>query len=184
MQSIHDLVCSINNSFELPSETKLFGIAYTMIKDLSTGERIPVQVIEKGEGVPVVPDDGSGIQIYHKLNIMNTTRRKSAGRSNDIVNTYNMQMVVFLNRVRTNMLVDELLVTIQSQLPETIALQPYSAITLSVSSAILNDLSVWQQEYNNSFRLTAEQNLFLLNYQIETVFSKSCFNRCPEVEYS
>ncbi len=92
-----------------------------------------------------------------------------------------MSSIVFLNRRKVNLYADELFTVIQSQFPQSVVLEPYASITISFNNVILNDMQVYAQEYlSDTYRLTAEHNLFQINYTVEAAFSKDCFNTCPE----
>lgn len=176
MHSIHDIILKINESFELP-KADIYGIAQTIMRGQ---EKLPGVIGKKGEVYYVGVNDDKGIILYHKINgVVTGIKPKGYGDSvGNTANTYSMSMIVFLNRARVNMYPDELFTVIQSQTPVTVALEPYSTISTSFNSVILNDLQVFAQEYQIDYRLTPEQNLFQINYTVETTFLKDCFNTC------
>ena len=89
-------------------------------------------------------------------------------------------MIVFLNRKRLAWTVDELFTYLQASIPNFFTLEPYKQIIFKINSAVLNDETVWAQEYSESYRLPPEHNLFQINYTVEAAFDKDCFINCPE----
>jgi hypothetical protein len=104
------------------------------------------------------------------------------GRNNgDHVNTYQLSMVVFLDRPKSNFYPDEFLLVSQANFPERLTLDPYKSIVTNFGSAVFDSQLVYKQEYvaSDTYRLKEDQFFFKINYSIETTFSKGCFKRCP-----
>jgi hypothetical protein len=90
-------------------------------------------------------------------------------------------MYVFLNRKKSGLFADELFQLIQANFPEVLKIEPYKSIRTFFNSVVLNDTQVYSQEYTGTpVKLTPEYNLFQINYSVEVVFTKGCFNKCPE----
>jgi hypothetical protein len=104
------------------------------------------------------------------------------GRSlGDLANTYQLSMVVFLDRSKSSMYPDEFLLFAQANFPERLSLEPYKTVVPTFVSAALDSMQVYKQEYvaSDTYRLKEDQFFFKINYSIETTFSKGCFKRCP-----
>lgn len=177
MHSIHDIVEKINNSFSwVPKASEVNGIAELLSRDEAT---IPV-VGEKYVGI----DDLFPIRIYHRLNSMTSSVRTGTGYGRNIgdhVNTYQLSMVIFLDKPKSCLYPDEFLLVSQANFPERISLEPYKSIITSFGSAVFDSQLVYKQEYVSSetYRLKQDQFFFKINYSIETTFSKGCFKQCP-----
>lgn len=184
LRSINDIVCEINKYFDsLPSDSIVAPIAYTMIRDTETNERIPVTLDKDFDGQSLVPDDNTSVILYHKVLNVSIRRSTGTGRSQGVVNIYSMQMIIFLNRKSVNWSNDELFLYLQSVLPDRLphtVIKPFESISTNITSANFNDTEVWRNEYANAFALKPEHNLFSINYTIETNFSKECFTSCLE----
>lgn len=187
MHSIHNIIDSLNGSLgdlfksKRFSGAKIHGTAVTVIS--SKGEKMPVIIDKNGEGHYVGIDDRYPVRLYHKQNSMSTRvdPKTGIGRGiGDIINTYSLSMIVFLNRKRACLMPDEFLLYIQSNFPDNLTIEPYSNIKILFTGAILNDMQVYNQEYLIPEKLLPEHNLFQINYTVETSFKKGCFNKCPE----
>lgn len=159
----------------LPFDGKYYGIASYL-------KRGGVILPHEGETY-IGLDDIYKIQIYHKLNGMTATLKPASGYGDQKayqVNAYNMSMIVFNNR--SGVMVDELLLLMQSNFPQIMKMEPYSQIAVTFNNAILNDRAVYGQEYGSidTYKLGVSQNLFQINYTVETTFSPGCFAKCPE----
>jgi hypothetical protein len=175
MKSIRDIISSLNETIELPKGSEVFGVAELVTKDESTLPEI--------DGKFVGIDDRYPVRIYHRVLSMNS---KSAGvdygdKVAIISNTYSISMVVFLQHERAKLYPDELLLFIQSNMPDRLKGQPYNDIRITFTGAQLDSQSNWTQEYRTGthYRLKSDQFLFKINYSIETIFSKGCFKECP-----
>lgn len=186
MPSIHDIVDQINHEIsglftaEKLRNSELYGIAVTALKG---SEVLPVLMDKNGEGKDISIDDRFPVRVYHKLNSFQTredTKSSMGRRGGDIVNTYGLSMVIFLNRKRACLLADELLLFIQANFPEYLGVKPYKTVRAAFRDALLNDQQVYRQEYQaERYPLLPEHNLFLINYQVETTHQKDCFIKCP-----
>jgi hypothetical protein len=182
MRSIHDIVLLLNDSLtglfssKRLSGSALYGIAEAVKRNTET---LP-ELDEKYVGI----DDIHPAIIYHKLNAMTSSIKPATGYGRgvgDHANTYSISAVVFLDRGKTGLYPDELLLMIQANFPEQIRLDPYKSIRVAFGSVVLNSSQVYQQEYtSDTYRLKANQYLFKINYTVEAVFSKNCFDKCPD----
>lgn len=177
MHSVRDIVKEINKSITwLPSGSETNGIAELLLRDDVT---IPV-INERYVGI----DDIYPVRIYHRLNSMNSTIKPGTGMGRvvgDQANTYQLSMVVFLDRPKSNMYPDEFLLFAQANTPERIIIEPYKSVVINFGGAAFDSLSVYRQEYiaSDTYRLKEDQFFFKINYSIETTFSKGCFKSCP-----
>lgn len=177
MHSIRDIVLELNRSLTwLPIGSETNGIAELLLRD---GVTIPA-IGEKYVGV----DDVFPVRIYHRLNSMASSVKAKTGygrEAGDQVNTYQLSMVVFLDRPKSLMYPDEFLLVAQANFPERISLDPYISIVTNFGSAVFDSQLVYRQEYvaSETYRLKEDQYFFKINYSIETTFSKGCFKKCP-----
>lgn len=177
MHSIRDIVNEINKSFTwLPSGSEVNGIAELLLRDDVT---IPV-INDRYVGI----DDVYPVRIYHRLNSMTSAIKTGtgAGRSvGDQANTYQLSMVVFLDKPKSNMHPDEFLLLAQANTPERILIESYKSVVTTFVSAAFDSLAVYRQEYisSDTYKLKEDQFFFKINYSIETTFSKGCFKKCP-----
>lgn len=165
--------------------SKLYGLAQSVIrkKGLDQQELLPCTVDKYGEGKWVGIDSTVPIQLYHKSVTLSTTIVPNSGHGDDMgeyQNTYGNVMIVYLNRTKTKLLPDELFLYLQANFPEQLKYPDFSRITVRITSVILNTQTVINAEYQNtSFVLSPEHNLFAVNYTIDSVFNKHCFEKCP-----
>lgn len=177
MHSIRDIVTELNKYLTwLPTGSEANGIAELLLRDDVT---IPV-VGEKYVGI----DDVYPVRIYHRLNSMSSVIKPGTGSgrsAGDQANTYQLSMVVFLNKPKANMYPDELLLFAQANSPERLTIEPYKSVVTTFTSSVLDSLLVYRQEYvaSDTYKLKEDQFFFKINYSIETTFSKGCFKRCP-----
>lgn len=176
MHSIRDIISSLNELIELPKGSELFGVAELV----SRGESTLPEINGKFVGI----DDTYPVRIYHRVISMTSKVDPKGGYGNsagDIINTYSVVMVVFLQHERSGKYPDELILHIQSNMPDMIRLIPYKNIRVIFTGAGLDSQSNWAQEYRtgDNYRLKSDQFLFKINYSIETTFSKGCFKECP-----
>lgn len=177
MHSVRDIVNEINKSFNwLPSGSEVNGVAELILRDDVT---IPV-ISERYVGI----DDTYPVRLYHRLNSMTSSIKAGtgAGRSaGDQVNLFQLSLVVFLDKPKSKMYPDELLLITQATMPERLMLVPFKSIVTNFVSSNLDSLLVYRQEYvsSDTYKLKEDQFFFKINYSIETTFSKGCFKACP-----
>jgi hypothetical protein len=177
MHSVRDIVKEINKSLSwLPSGSEINGLAELLLRDDVT---IPV-INERYVGI----DDVYPVRIYHRLNSLTSGIKAGTGSGRSVgdnVNTYQLSMVVFLDRPKSQMYPDEFLLVAQASTPERVIIEPYKSVVINFAGAALDSLSVYRQEYiaSETYRLKEDQFFFKINYSIETTFSKGCFKSCP-----
>lgn len=176
MQSLRDIISSLNETIELPKGSAVYGVAELVSKDDSTLPEIDGKFVGIDDKYPVI--------VYHRILSMSSKIDAKGGYGNavgDVVNTYSMTMVVFLQHEKAGKYPDELILQIQANMPDTMRMPPYKNIKITFTGANLDSQSVWSQEYRTgtAYRLKSDQFLFKINYNIETTFSKGCFKECP-----
>jgi hypothetical protein len=177
MYSIRDIVTEINSSFTwLPPGSEVNGIAELLLRDDVT---IPV-INERYVGI----DDVYPVRIYHRLNSMTSAIKAGTGSGRSIgdqANTYQLSMVVFLDKRKANIYPDEFLLSAQANMPERLRVEPYKSVFTTFTSSVFDSLLVYRQEYvsSDTYKLKEDQFFFKINYSIETTFSKGCFKKCP-----
>lgn len=177
MHSVRDIVTQLNSSLTwLPAGYEANGIAELLLRDDVT---IPV-INDRYVGI----DDVYPVRIYHRLNSMSSSIKTGTGTGRlvgDQANTYQLSMVVFMDRPKSNMYPDEFLLFAQANTPERLIIDPYKSVVIVFSGAIFDSQLVYRQEYvaSDTYRLKEDQFFFKINYSIETTFSKGCFKKCP-----
>lgn len=182
MNSIYDIVASINTSIaDLFESCKLAGaeingVAETVKRETETFPEIN----ERYVGV----DDVFPARVYHKISSFSTGVKPGTGTGRSvgfIVNTYSMGIVVFLDGPKSGLYPDELIMRIQASFPDVVRFTGFEAVNIRFSGAVLDSRIVYATEYANmdTYRLKAEQYLFRINYNVEMVFDKDCFKKCP-----
>lgn len=176
MLSIRDIISSLNSNLDLPKGSDVNGAAELVPRD--------EQTIPEIDGKFVGIDDIYPVRIYHR--VINCSTKLIPGAAygesaGDISNTYSIAMVVFLQREKAKMYPDQLLLFIQAQFPDNLKAPPYKNVKINFSGAQLDSQTTWTQEYSGGtdYKLKSDQFLFKINYSIETIFSKGCFNECP-----
>lgn len=176
MKSIRDIISSLNETIELPKGSAVYGVAELVPRDDQTLPEI--------DGKFVGIDDTHPVRIYHRILGMSSKIDVKGGYGNavgDVLNTYSIAMVVFLQHERAKLYPDQLILFIQANMPDRLKMIPYKDIKVTFTGASLDSQTNWTQEYRSGtdYRLKSDQFLFKINYSIETIFSKGCFKECP-----
>lgn len=183
---MRDFIDKVNTAFQgLIPGMKVHGLAQSVIRISGDKEELLPGVVDKeGEITYVGIDDLDPVRIYHRNPGITTTRGTQQGYGDDesdIVNTYQMAMIVFIDHKRAKLFPEELFLFLQANMPDGLKSEPYKKVTIRTGSVILNSQLVFRAEYaGTEFRLPAEQSLFQINYTIQTVFKKGCFDKCPD----
>jgi len=172
MRSIVDIVAFINSRLcNVIPGMKLYNIAQIVSREAAT---VPV-VDEKDAAF----DDTHPAQIYHKINgLTMATTATGFGRDNNLLYTYQMSMIVFLNK--RHIRPEDFPIIAQGNIPQRFTTENTQSVSIKFLSAILNDQQVFAQEYRSPFRLGTNQRLFQINYSLEVVYKPGCFEKCPE----
>lgn len=175
--SIHNIVEAINSSLsKLVEGAQWQGVASSATRN---GVTQPV-IDEKYAGA----DDKFPVVAYHKLGSLTSRSVEGNGYGRDAgsqTNVYSNSMVVFLNQAHCKLYPDELLLHIQANIPEKIAMPPYDRVYVTITNTQLDKETVYAQEYAKAkFELKAKQYLFRISYTVETTFKKGCFKTCPQ----
>lgn len=182
---LRNYISQINKNFSgLIPGIKVYGLAQSVIRETSSGEELlPGIVDQDGEITYVGLDDEDPVRLYHRLAGLTTGRITGQGygdNHNDIVNTYQMVIICYINHKRSKLFPEELFLYLQANIPDALKVEPYKTITIKTGNVIFNSQLVFRAEYAGSdFKLPAEHSLFQINYTIETVFKKNCFEKCP-----
>lgn len=184
---LRSLIEKINAAFQgvIPG-IKTFGLAQSIVRKTreEEEEKLPGVVDLNGEVEYVGIDDVDPIRLYHRVSGISTGRstRQGVGDSlSDIMNTYQMSMIVFVNNKRTKLFPEEVFLFLQSNIPDAVKSDPYKLIFIRTTNVILNSQLVFLAEYSGSkFSLPPEMSLFQINYLIESTFKKDCFAKCPD----
>lgn len=167
-------------------DTKVFGLAQSIVKTSGNEkETLPGVVGKDGEIEYVGIDDVHAVRIYHKVSGITssrvTTRPGFGDDQNDVVNVYQMSMIVFIDHKKTQLFPEDLFLFLQANIPDGLKVSPYKKILISVTNSNFNSRAIFESEYVGvEFKLPENKSLFQLNYTIESVFSKNCFVKCPQ----
>lgn len=176
MQSIVDIVEEFNGALTIEGAKK-YSIAQTVNRGK---DKLPALIDREGKAEYIGIDDRNAISWYHKANSMRSRLVASQGYGRSAgsqVNTYEMSMIVFVNRKLFSKYPDEVVQLIQVLTPETIN----KSIRISFNTTILNDQQVYSQEYlSDTYRLGPEHNLLQINYTLEATLKKKCLNTCSD----
>lgn len=172
MLSINDITKWANDKIcQLLPDAKFYGIAKTARKD----DNIMPYIDEKYIGI----DDTFSGQLYHKLLNIASANVPASGygdQDQNLQNTYGMAMIVYFSEGKCGA-ADRLYTFIQSAITGRLKSDGYRSIRVNVTSAVLNDAQVWAQEYGQSpFKLSGEQRLIQVNYNIVMVYDKQCIS--------
>lgn len=159
---------------------RTYGIAQSVRRG---DQNMPAIVSDNGEGWYIGIDDIVPMQLYHKAGSLSVSI-VGQGRGDDIGdyrNLYNNVMVVFMDQKKLEMSADDVFLHLQAHFPESLDIKPFHQVNLRITSVILITQAVFAQEYTNQdFSLKPEHNMFAVNYTIEAIFNKNCFEACPE----
>jgi hypothetical protein len=175
---INDAICDIVKG------AAVNGLAATMYRTTNDGkqQQIPAIVSKSGEGKYIGLDDTYPAQIYHRLNSIaaNLVARSGYGdAAADYRNVYNLSMIVYLNRRRSQMLPDDFVLMIQNKLPSNLSIDAFKNISVIVTAVNLNEQNVFNGEYSNTdFKTSPDCNLFSITYTIDAVYQKQCVHLC------
>ena len=169
-QSINDIVCKINESFENTFKgIKTYGVSILIDRE---GKTQPIV-----NEMPVAIDDSYAMQIYHRINSINIVNKDGFGDKTNTINTFVMSLFLFNNQKLTKLRADEIVMILQSVLTN---INIYS-VRILPTSANLTSSAIYASEYRGSnFRMSEFYNLIQFNYNIEITFKSGCFDLCPE----
>lgn len=169
MRLTSDIVKWANKRMEGFMPGQYYGIAKSALKD----DKVVPYADEKYIGI----DDTYPAQMYHReLAIASTTMPGGFGdRGEYLQSTFTMAMVLYFDEKKTGYIASELYAFIQASLTSILKINGYRSVRVNVTSAILNDGSVWRQEYGETpLRLFDTQRLIQINYSIIAVVDKNC----------
>lgn len=169
---------------KLFDKAKIYGLANSVIRVKGTEQELLPGVIDhNGEVEYVGVDDTHHMVMYHKANsissALSTVQRGFGDGGADQVNTYANSLIVFLDRKKVKKIPDEIYLYLQSVFPESLNIKPFKTVNIRFTNVILNSLQVYSAEYQGTpYKLPPEKNLFAINYTVESIFKKGCFDKC------
>src|SRR6476620_300376 len=173
-KAINEINASLSKVFK---GMKLYGLAQTAYRQNGDQQDKFPQIVDlDGEGKYVGIDDTDPIIIYHRNTGLITGRTIRQGYGDgfsDLVNTYQMAMIIFQSQELTKLFPEELFLYLQANFPEDIKSHPYKTIFIRTTNVILNSQQIFSAEYAGAnFLLPAEKSLLQINYTIESTFKK------------
>lgn len=181
IEKLNDSILDLSSKF---LGSRIFGIAQSIIRGTSEkSELLPALVDLNGEATYIGVDDASPLTVYHKANSIAVSEKSGSGYGDNRAYksfTYSNALIVFMDRKVLGMLPEELVLFIQANFPDNIKIDNYKSVNMRMQNIILNSQQVFASEYQNvDYRIPPRFSLFAINYQIESVFDKSCFATCP-----
>jgi hypothetical protein len=162
----------------------LLGLTYPILRQTRSGDTeinqiFPSVVSNSGECRDAVIDTTRPLMIYHKLIGITSQIMARSGfgdAKGDVLNVYNMQLVVYFGRDHLPLSLEELYIQINHYIPEELdPVNPYKRISIKQAGLNANTMQVFQGEYKNvPYRLRSNDVLFTINYSIEAIINKSC----------
>src|SRR6186713_2829524 len=164
-----------------------FGIAETVIRQSGNiQERMPGIVNYNGEIKYAGIDDVNSLMVYFKnasATIANT-RNGFGDRLGDFRNVFSVGMYVYWDTKRIKLSVDEMLMMMQSRLPNAIiGIENAKTVLLIPITANTNTFQIYLQEYGSGEGirpLPESKRIMQFNFNIEITFNPECFRKCPE----
>jgi hypothetical protein len=174
----------IGSLFQKWPGCKIHGLAQSVTRESGTKpETLPALVDDKGEGQFVGMDDKHPVIIYHKAGSVASSVKPNSNygdSSGDIVNTYSMTMIVFIDRKKISQAPDDIVQLLQTSISDRLKIKNFKSVIIRIQNIILNTQQVFAGEYQNTqYKIKPSQSLFAINYQIESTFDKRCFAKCP-----
>lgn len=175
----------IKKIFEKYPDTKIYGLTQPVIRVQGTEkDLLPCTVDKNGEGTYVGIDDEAPFILYHK-NISVITRLVSGSsigdEAFDISDTFNNQLIIYLDRKKVNPMPDDLVFYIQSNFPNKAEIPDsgIKQIRILFQGVLLNSAQVYDQEYGPGAKgLDPSKSMLAINYGIEATFKRNCFSDC------
>jgi hypothetical protein len=176
--TIKEIVSWINTQLApLVPGTQFYGIAKPAIRD---EKLMPVEG-EKYIGL----NDAFPMQVYHKEFGLSSTEMQGSGYGDNvknIMNSHAMAMIIYYNTAKARAGTDQLYMLVQKKISGILKSPGIKYARIIVTSAILEDARVYQQEYGvGPVRLKATQRLIQVNYTVQIVFDKNCTPACMPV---
>lgn len=174
---LQPLVGNYANGLLLGLTTPVFRVRNS--GDTEVTQIFPSVVDDRGECRDAVIDTTRPIMIYHKLLGITSQVMARSGfgdAKGDVLNVYNMQLVVYFGRDKLPLSLEDLYIQLNHYIPEELApVNPYKRISIKQSGLNANTMQVFNGEYKNVvYRLRPNDVLFTINYSIEAIINKSC----------
>lgn len=189
MKYLNDIVCELNEELSklLPTNSKLAPIATQMVRTgVKSSKVFPSYVDDHGEARYVGAEDDFDVIIYHRALQLLPGKIISSwgdGKAFEVLQA-KMTMVVFGRRNILKMAGDDMAMRLVTGFPTKaspalINKLNFRSVEFKPTDSNINSLQVFSEEYPDSeLFLKPEQFLIRINYTIESVFLKGCFNPC------
>jgi hypothetical protein len=185
---MEDIVNNINSYLEpfmkAYPNSLLLGLTTPVMRQARSGDTeinqiFPSVVSNSGECKDAAIDTTRPIMIYHKLLGITSqivARSGFGDGKGDLLNTINMQLVVYFGRDKLPLSLEELYIQLNHYIPEELEpVNPYKRISIKQSGLNANTTQIFFAEYKNvTYRLRPNDVLFTINYSIEALTNKSC----------
>lgn len=162
---------------------RVFDVCYqTERKEDNVNQLIPYYIDDNHAITDVVIDDSYPLCLYHRILATRKQPLPQNFKQKDIVQQYDMIMVVFAQVNKIKLRSDELEALFAANFPDVIEqsiVSPLDNMVVSHTSSDLNQLAVFRQEYRGSSReIGPEDILIALRYTITSNYTKGCVTYC------
>lgn len=162
---------------------RLYGLGQSILRKIGSEEQLmPCVMDNNGEYKYIGVDDLDTVALYHKCTSVSTQVKATnavGDELGDLVDTYTNSIVIYLDRTKARISEYDLLLHIQSNMPTGFKAQPYKNNIVRLTGANMNSRAIFEREYKGTTTaLPAEKVLFEINYTIESIFKKNCFDKC------
>ena len=182
-------VAAINTSIQtyLSTLRGLQKAAYYGVATNGVGEMDGIRVIapyvfdSDGEGVFVGPDDSFDFILYHRALSMSTVSKGGAfgDGTKEVRMTSNMSMIVYYNEKAVCLSPDDIFMVMASKISIPPTMGDVMGISINLGSVSFNKEDIFASEYKAvPYNLSAEQQIFRIDYTLEGTFRKDCLNIC------
>lgn len=171
---VNELAQHLQPLFDKWPGSKSYGLAELVQRGNQTLPAIGEQYVG--------PDDKAPVIAYHRVGaITSAASANVAGRSYDIVNTYNLSLVVYMDKKRTGLSAGELFLFMQANMPDSLIVSNYTEkVIVAFTGAILNSRTVFNSEFpGGTLEMPFEKTMFQINYTLRAQFNKNCYRECP-----
>lgn len=142
----------------------------------------PVEFDLNGEGADATPDDRFVWSSYHRSISMSTSRMPGGYGDNpgNVKILHRMSLVIWAQQNKIEMSQDEISLLVHVAIPDRLKKEQHPGITsvsFNITDVVLNIEQVFNEEFKNvDYFILPEHTLLKVNYTIESILSKACFN--------
>lgn len=194
MSKINEIVNLVNAELESTTliskrfqKGNILGLAELVTKEEEEPTTVPLILNNNGEGTEVMLDDNYPFQIYHRITDIAVADNNGDdfGDGDTTVEVTTMKMVVFANRRIMEFQIDDLITAINVGFPLSLSKTSmttlgnwFSQVNFEVTSIEIDKQAVWNGEFNYSQPLPPYQQVFAVNYEVQSHIMAGCYDIC------